>query len=258
MNDFDTSLLSARLHALADEMTPVVDPRRQVAAARARNDRQRRGRIAFLAVATATATVVVGSAVAVDVLSAGADGDSASPSVTASVTVEASPSPTPSATPTPTPTSESAPGSAAAGLPAGWEARSFLGVSLAVPSGARMADTVDDVPVSSWMDGPTFTWNGPLLGGDEYSYVSVKVTTTFEGGLAPLDGGRWFTVPGADKAYGDIEEPLVIDGVEYTDRTIASLSMLAGDRVIHVNAAFPAGPEGEQMAEDLIASLSVS
>jgi hypothetical protein len=70
MNDFDTSLLSARLHALADEMTPVVDPRRQVAAARARNDRQRRGRIAFLAVATATATatVVVGSAVAVDVL----------------------------------------------------------------------------------------------------------------------------------------------------------------------------------------------
>jgi hypothetical protein len=174
------------------------------------------------------------------------------------VTVEASPSPTPSATPTPTPTSESAPGSAAAGLPAGWEARSFLGVSLAVPSGARMADTVDAVPVSSWMDGPTFTWNGPLLGGDEYSYVSVKVTTTFEGGLAPLDGGRWFTVPGADKAYGDIEEPLVIDGVEYTDRTIASLSMLAGDRVIHVNAAFPAGPEGEQMAEDLIASLSVS
>ena len=134
MNHLET-VLTARLHDLADEMTPVVDPRRQVADARARNHRQRRGRIALLAVATATAAVVVGSAVAVDLLSAEPTVDVA----TSRITRRRRPTgDRPTRPPRRTPRTR-APGAD----PAGWESRSFQGITFAVPPGARTADTVD-------------------------------------------------------------------------------------------------------------------
>jgi hypothetical protein len=188
MNDLDTSVLTARLNQLADELTPAVDPRRQVADARARHHRTRRLRITLVAVATASAAVAVGTVSAVDLLSVDQSHDVATPT-----------DPTPTE-PTTAPTPTSAPVEPAAVEPAAWDTRNFMGLTFAVPPGARTADVVDDAPVSQW-EGPTFTWNGPLLGGDEYSFVSVEVTDTYEGGLPPLDGGDWYTVPGADDAY---------------------------------------------------------
>ena len=244
MNDLDTSALTARLTQLADDLAPDVDPRRQVADARARHHRKRRLRITLIAVATATAAVAVGTVSAVDLLSADDSRDVATPTEV---------TPTESTTPTPTPTPAPAP------APATWETRTFMGLTFDVPPGARTADSVDDVPVSSWMDGPQFTWNGPLLSGDVYSFVSVKVTGTFEGDIPPRDGGDWYTVPGADKAYGDIGEPgSTLEEPDAVDLTYATMAILVGDRVFHVNAWFPAGADGEQMAQRLLASLAVT
>ena len=243
MIDNATSVLTSRLHALADDLTPPLDVVGQVRAARTRHSRQRRGRIALLAVATATAAVVVGSVAAADLLAATPSrGEVAVPSTPAPTTAEAAPT-----TPPPAETT---------GLPAGWEPRTFEGVEFAVPPGARMADTVDMRPVNSFMDGPSLTWNGPALGGGEYSYVKVMVVATFEAGLTPVDGGEWFTVPGAESAYG---------GIDTTDHTGAPtgtttlwMHLLDGDRQIVVDAQFPVGETGMQMARDVIASLSVT
>jgi hypothetical protein len=137
---------------------------------------------------------------------------------------------------------------------AAWQPRTFEGVSFQVPAGAWAPDTVDRRPVTSWMDGPSLTWNGPLLDGGRDGFVRVMITATHEGGLIPTDGGEWFTVPGADKAYGGI------DTTDYagapTRNTTVWLDILDGDRLVRVSAEFPGGPKGEQMARELIASIS--
>ena len=139
--------------------------------------------------------------------------------------------------------------------PPGWEARSFAGVTFAVPPGARAADTVDMRPVDSFYDGPTWTWNGPALGAGEYSQVKVKVTEIFGG---DTDGGEWFTVPGADAALGSVYQ---WTGTEDRDSTVASTNFWLlvddGDRTIQITGTFPAGEAGEQMARDLFASVVV-
>jgi hypothetical protein len=247
MNDLDTSVLTARLTELADDMAPAVDPRRQVADARARHHRKRRIRITLVAVATATAAVAVGTVSAVDLLSVDQSRDVATPTDPTPTEPTTAPTPTPTPTPPPAPVE-----------PAAWESRSLMGLEFAVPPGARTADTVDDVPVSQW-EGPTFTWNGPLLGGDDYSFVSVKVTDAYEGGLPPLDGGDWYTVPGADDAYGAVGEPgSTLEELDPVDHTFAMMAVLVGDRVFHVNAWFPSGADGQQMAQRLIASLAAT
>jgi hypothetical protein len=85
--------------------------------------------------------------------------------------------------------------------------------------------------------------------------VGVRITEAWDGELTPLDGGDWFTVPGAEKAYGGI------DTVDFagnpTDKTTVWLYMLDGDRQIIVAADFPAGDTGRQMAEKLIGSITV-
>ena len=141
MTENETTMLADRLHRLADDITPAMDVVGQVRAARQRHRRQRRTRATVLAVATAATALVAGAAVTVDVLSADHGTEVAGPS-------------TPSAT-APGPTAPST-----SGLPRGWEPREFRGVVFAVPSGARAADTVTDLPVSSWTDGPSLIWNG--------------------------------------------------------------------------------------------------
>jgi hypothetical protein len=235
-----TTVLTDRLHRLADDITPTLDVVGQVRAARAGHARRRRTRITVLAVATATVAVIVGTTAANDLISAAHDGQVAGPGVT---TTEA---------PVPETTAPEA-----TDLAGDWEPRTFQGVTFAVPPGARMADVENDVPVSSWTDGPSYIWNGPHLGGDAYSSVSVTITEPFEGGLPPREGGRWFSVPGAEKAYGNIEYAPATRGGPDADRTIVWLEMLAGDRVVQLDAAFAAGPEGEQMAQDLVDSISV-
>jgi hypothetical protein len=254
----ETSVLSSRLHRLADDMAAPVDVVGQVRAARARHQKQRRGRIAILAVATATAAVVVGSAAAADLLTATPSrGEVAVPSRTAPATTEPAPPATPEVT-SPSPSPSPSPSSEASGLPAGWESRSFQGVTFAVPPGARAEDTVDPRPVNSFMEGPSLTWNGPALGGGEFSHAKVMIVETFEGGMTPADGGEWFTVPGADSAYGGIEH---WTGTEESGPAVESwtfwLQVLAGDRQILVSGTFPGGDAGEQMARDLFASIVV-
>ena len=247
MNDHETTVLTARLNMLAEDMTPPLDVVGQLRAARLRHQRQRRGRIALIAVATATAAVVVGAATTADLLSATPrGGEVAVPSRTAPATTE----PAPSATPT-------SPSSDAPGPAVGWEPRSFQGVTFAVPPGSRAEDTVDLRPVTSWFEGPSLTWNGPALGGGEYSSVTVQVTETFEGGLTPADGGEWFTVPGAESAYGDID---YWAGTGTYGPTVEAhtfwLHVLVGDRQVQVSGTFSGEDAGKEMARDVIASIA--
>jgi hypothetical protein len=231
----ETTMLAARLHRLADEQTPTVDVVAQVRAARERHRRQRRARVAVLAVATAATALVAGTAVTVNVLSADRGREVAGPG-------------TPTGTPTPS----------TAALPAGWEARTFQGVDFAVPPGARSEDTFLDVPVSSWTSGPTLIWNGPQLTADAYSSVSVMIADPFQGGLPPRGGGRSFTVPGAEKAYGNIETTTMTDGLGSAERVVVWLELLADDHLVQVDAMFDGGDAGQRMAEQLIDSISLT
>ncbi|RFU22336.1 hypothetical protein [Geodermatophilus marinus] len=262
MTDHQT-LLSSRLHGLADDLAPTVDVVGLVRDARQRHRRRHRGRIALGAVATATAAVVVGVTSAPDLLSAGHRGEVARPSTTAPSAPATTPPPTtpPPTTPpatTPPPADPGPSEEVPDGLPAGWEPRSFQGVTFAVPPGARTPDVVDETTARDWMSGPSFTWHGPLISGDVHSTVEITIVDTYEGGLPPLDGGAHVTVPGADAAYGDVEPPLDVLEWEEVDSWTAWLAVLDGDRQIRVSATFPPGPAGEQMGRDLIASLAVS
>ncbi len=107
MNDHQTTLLSDRLHRLADHMTPQLDVVDQVRNARAQHRRKRRGRIALLAVATATTAVVVGSTTAIDLLSVDRSGEVADPAPTTAATPE--PAPTTASAPTTVPVVPSTP-----------------------------------------------------------------------------------------------------------------------------------------------------
>jgi hypothetical protein len=234
VNDSDTSVLSSRLRRLADELAPPLDVVGQVRHARSRRRRQRRVRITLVAAATVTVAVMIGVPLALGSMTSASSGGVAGPA----------------------PTSAQRSSSGPTGIPDGWEPRTFRGVTFAVPPGARADDTVTDLPVSSW-DGPSVIWNGPHLGGDLYSSVNVTITQPFEGGLPPRGGGRPFTVPGAETAYGNIETALMSDGVVKAERTVVWLEVLAGDRVVNLDAVFDGGPSGQKMAEDLVASMAV-
>jgi hypothetical protein len=248
VNDRDTTLLSARLHRLADDVTPPLDVVAQVREARDRNRRRRHGRLALAAVATATAALAVGTTAAIELLSSAPDrGQVAVPNETAPETSESAPT-TPAVTSPATETEDPAQ------VPASWEQRSFLGVTFAVPPGARMEDYVQTEPLS---EGPTFIWNGPHLGGDAYAHVKVTVGSADDPGGMP--GYEQVSVLGAQRAYaaigtGGTSDPFGGPIVETTD---LGLEIFTDDRRVHVDASFVAGPEGEQMARDLITSIEV-
>jgi len=276
VTDHETSVLSSRLHRLADDLTPPLDVVGQVRKARERRRRQRRGRMALVAVATATAAVVLGTATAVDLLSTRAGGEVAVPGGTTTtapddpaptgVATDPVPSSTPESAPTgeatpageSAPTSEAVPASEAPVLPAGWEPRSFLGVTFAVPPGARMADYVNEDPPADSDGGPTFIWNGPHLGGEAYARVTVQTGL----GEHPVpEDGRPVAVPGAQQAYewyGSVYLANPADPSNTTETMTVVVDITTTDRFIHVTAQFAPGPEGEQMARDLIASIAVT
>ena len=139
-------------------------------------------------------------------------------------------------------------GSGTSGLPSGWETRTFEGVTFAVPPGATQPDVVD--PGNA--DAPAlFSWNGPNLGGEVYSHVSMWIYAT---GEAPTLGAEYqaITVPGATKAHmwtgptGGGQASITVD-----------VHIVAGGRYINLNAAVAPGAAGEQMVRDLVASVVV-
>ena len=137
---------------------------------------------------------------------------------------------------------------AAALLPAGWESRSFQGVTFAVPAGAQAPDVLDpgnaDAP-------PTFVWTGPSLGDGVNAQISVWI---YPAAQAPELGAEYqpITVPGADQAHART-------GVIGSEPALTALDVhvLSGGRFINLVGMFAAGPAGEQMTRELIASLSI-
>ena len=144
-------------------------------------------------------------------------------------------------------------------FPDGWQDRTFMGVTFLAPPGARMPDTVDDSPVLSDHEGPSLTWNGPLIAGDVYASVRVEVVDTFEGGLTPSDGGERLTVQGAESAYGAIQAQTLADdsGATVASRTFW-MHLLDGDRQIIVTAHFAGEESAEEMIRTLVRSVVVS
>jgi hypothetical protein len=148
-----------------------------------------------------------------------------------------------------TPPAGAAPSTAQpAALPAGWESRTFQGVTFAVPPGAQSPDFLDpgnaDAPAN-------FVWTGPSLGDGTNAQISVWI---YPADRAPALGAEYrsITVPGADQAHMrtgamSSEPPL----------TAVDVHVLAGGRFINVVGMFAGGPAGEQMTRDLIASLSL-
>jgi hypothetical protein len=147
-----------------------------------------------------------------------------------------------SAAPAPAPA-----GSGTTGLPTGWEARTFEGVTFAVPPGATQPDVVD--PGNA--DAPAlFSWNGPSLGGEVYSHVSMWIYAT---GEAPTLGAEYqsISVPGADTAH-------MWTGPTGGQASITvDVHIVAGGRYINLNAAVAPGAAGEQTVRDLVASIVV-
>lgn len=156
--------------------------------------------------------------------------------------------PAPGAAPAPAPgtAAQSAPATTST-LPAGWEPRTFQGVRFAVPPGARMADVVDEGGNGA---SPLFAWNGPAVGGDIYSQISMWVLPA--DGATPPDVYQPVSIPGAGQSF-----VLIGPGGTQPETVTVDLHMLTGDRHINLFAMFAAGPAGEQMVQDLIASVVV-
>ena len=239
MNEHDTTVLTSRLHQLADDMAPTVDVVGQVRAARLRHQKQRRGRIGLIAVATATAAVVLGTSSALDLLSASGGGEVAAPTGTESPATTA---PAPSVVP-----SEPAPDTAP--LPAGWEPRSFVGATFGVPPGARHADDV-------WSDDPRplFIWYGPDLPDGSVQTITLRLDPSRDTLTVPEEADP-VTVRGAQESYVSFvprfgADPAVVTSVTLVVRTAVG--------VLDANAYLPAGATGRQMARDLIASMDLT
>ena len=247
MGQDETSVIDARTTAVDTASPPV--PRRS-----------RR-----LAVAAAVVAVAAGAIVWITVGGAPASPDrqatgKAAASASASSPSDAAPSLSPAPTsadpsanaPSAGTASSAATGSAGvtapAPLPAGWESRSFQGVTFAVPPGAQAADVLDpgnaDAPAS-------FVWTGPAVGDGVDAQITVWI---YSADKAPTLGAEYqpITVPGADQAHlrtgaTGSEPPL----------TAADVHILSGGRYINLVGMFAAGPTGEQTVRDLVASLSL-
>ena len=144
--------------------------------------------------------------------------------------------------------------------PATWETRTFHGRHVRRPAGradgrhrGRRAGVLVDRRPPVHLERPA-PERGRVLLRDRHGHRDVRGRAA-----PPRDGGGWYTVPGADKAYGDIGEPgSTLEEPDAVDLTYATMAILVGDRVFHVNAWFPAGADGEQMAQRLLASLAVT
>jgi hypothetical protein len=142
----------------------------------------------------------------------------------------------------------SASAAAPAPPPAGWEPRTFQGVTFSVPPGAVAPDVQDpgsaDVP-------PSFVWTGPSVGEGVNAQITVRI---FPADQAPALGPEYqaVTVPGADQGH---LRTGVIDS--QPPMTAVDVHVLAGDRFVNVAGMFAAGPAGEQMVRDLVASLRI-
>jgi hypothetical protein len=206
------------------------------------------GAIAWITVGTDPASAdreVTGKGTA----SASASSPSAAAPSLSAVPTSADPSATaPSAGTAPPAKTGSGNTSAPAPPPAGWEPRTFQGVTFAVPPGAQAADVLDpgnaDAPAS-------FVWTGPSVGEGINAQITVWIYTADQ---APTLGAEFqpIAVRGADQAHmrtgaTGSEPPL----------TAADVHILSGGRYINVVGMFAAGPAGEQMVHDLVASLSI-
>lgn len=243
MNDHDTTALSTRLHQLAGDLAPQVDVVGQVRAARTRHLRQRRGRITLLAVATATAALVVGTTTAVTALSAPRDGDGAGPGAPTSATTSPS-------TPTTDPARPLDGSHPATTLPAGWEPRSFQGVTFGVPPGSSAADYVMPVPPQG--DPATFVWYGPALPGVTIRRT-IEVRIDALRGAFSFEGSEPVAVRGAREAYVSFTPDIDAPGV-----SVMALDARTADGVLHLDARVPTGPEGEQIGRALIATIDLT
>jgi hypothetical protein len=139
-------------------------------------------------------------------------------------------------------------------VPAGWEERSFKGMTFAVPPGARMPDEIEEG------DPSYFTWNGPGL-GLEGTYATVQITVReHSGDIPPQDGAEVVPVPGALRVrygvgpaqYGTAES----DGT--VEATYGAVQIWTADAFVMVGVTLPAGPEGEQTARNLVASIDLT
>jgi hypothetical protein len=208
--------------------------------------RRRRSRIALLAGATATAAIV-GTATALAVVSAAPGSGEADPGVGRSTTATGSAAA--SAT-------DASPTGGAAVIPAGWEARSFQGVTFAVPPGGQGGEDIDQ------RHGPTFRWNGPDL-GNGLVQASTSVTLVVrrrDGELPPPDGDQVVTVRGASAVHNDVGPADITstDPDETFEVTAGVVQMFTADAVVFLGVQFPAGPVGEQMTHDLLASIDLT
>jgi hypothetical protein len=246
--------------SVTDRPTSVPEVRPKVPAAEERDPGY--GWFVFLAVGIAAAAIA-----AIVFLTSGDDEPTTSPRAyepvrTSAVTATATTSPAlPSATAsapaepttagTPAPGTASAPAAGSTGsqaLPAGWEGRTFQGVTFAVPPGATQPDLVD--PGNA--DAPAFfSWTGPSLGGEIYSHISMWVSPASG---APTLGTEYqaITVPGADRAHMWTGPT----GGQPASTTV-DVHVVAGSRYINLTATVAAGAAGEQTIRDLVASLAV-
>jgi hypothetical protein len=204
MSDHDSTVLTARLTSLADELTPSADPIAQVRAARSRYRRQRRNRVVASGLLAAAAALAIGVPPAIGSFSAVERGEVAGPGGT--VPSESVQTP-PEKTPGPPPVGEDA------GKSSRWTdmlderaerdarlqpvAERLAAAFAARPTPLSLFGPPQDGTCPSWMpdlktdfgvpiDGP----QGALPTGCRWSAPDAVVVLAFVPGMTPEELGR--------------------------------------------------------------------
>jgi hypothetical protein len=144
--------------------------------------------------------------------------------------------------------------SAGPDVPDGWDARSFHGMTFAVPPGARMPDDIEEG------EEPVFSWNGPSLGKEgAYALVSIMISES-DGKVPARDRAGTVSIPGALGVRSGIG-PTQFSSADMDGTILATMGgvqIYTNDAFVFVGVRLPAGKVGEQMADDLIASIDVT
>jgi hypothetical protein len=252
MGQDQTSVIDAQTTAGETASPPAVRRNRRLAVAAA-VVALAAGAVGWITVGTDTASADRAASGKAGASASAASSSAAAPTLPAAPT-SAAPTSAAASTNAPGAGTASSAGTGAAGVaapapgPAGWESRTFQGVTFSVPPGAAAPDAEDpgnaDVP-------PSFVWTGPSLGEGTNAQITVRIQAADQ---APAPGPEYqsITVPGADQGHMrtgaiDSQPPM----------TAVDVQILAGSRFINVSGMFASGPAGEQMVRDLVASLRI-
>jgi hypothetical protein len=198
MNDLE-HLVSTRLHALADDITPDADPYAQADGAQTLHRRQRRTRVGLAGVAAGIAAVVIGVPIGIGALSSDPGTDVAAPSAS-----EEPASPTAGGSPLPTDAPPTGSYDPMAAEHAERIAELVPGLSLAAPTDGSCPDAaaltrygIDTPATGSLTDAAGCVWSAGVRNSTQSMPLTGRIQYSPEGAVLDAVTCPTASVPGA-------------------------------------------------------------